>query len=85
MCIRDRFERYAASTDFIQQYIFPGGCLPSPQKFREQTEQAGLQVVDAFAFGPDYAQTLREWRNAFLEQKEQVAKLGFDARFMHIL
>ena len=80
----DLFERYAASTDFIQQYIFPGGCLPSPQKFREQAEQAGLQVVDAFAFGPDYAQTLREWRNAFLAQKEQVAKLGFDARFMHI-
>ena len=80
----DLFERYAASTDFIQQYIFPGGCLPSPQKFREQAEQAGLQVVDAFAFGPDYAQTLREWRQAFLAQKEQVAKLGFDERFMHI-
>ena len=27
----DLFERYVHSTDFIQQYIFPGGLLPSPQ------------------------------------------------------
>ena len=24
------YERYIHSTDFIQQYIFPGGCLPCP-------------------------------------------------------
>ena len=80
----DLFDRYAASTDFIQQYIFPGGCLPSAQKFREQAKLAGLQVVDTFAFGPDYAQTLREWRQAFLAQQEQITRLGFDARFMRI-
>ena len=24
-----RYERYRRSVDFIQRYIFPGGCLPS--------------------------------------------------------
>ena len=41
------FARYVKSTDFIQQYIFPGGCLPCPREFRAQASAAGLEVVDA--------------------------------------
>ncbi len=78
------FERYIQSTDFIQQYIFPGGCLPCPAEFRRQAQAAGLQVVDEFAFGADYAETLRRWRDAFLARKAEVAALGFDERFMRI-
>jgi cyclopropane-fatty-acyl-phospholipid synthase len=79
----DLFERYLRSTDFIQQYIFPGGLLPSPQAFREEARRAGLQVVGELAFGPDYAETLRRWREQFLARDPQVRKLGFDNRFMH--
>ena len=39
----DLFERYVRSTDFIQQYIFPGGLLPSPQAFRAEARKAGLR------------------------------------------
>jgi cyclopropane-fatty-acyl-phospholipid synthase len=78
------FERYLKSTDFIQQYVFPGGCLPSPARFRAEAERAGLQVVDQFAFGADYARTLQLWRDAFLQQQERVLQLGFDQRFMRI-
>ena len=78
------FERYLQSTDFIQQYIFPGGCLPSPSEFRRQAQAAGLQVVDELAFGPDYAETLRRWREAFTDQLEQVRTLGFDERFIRL-
>ncbi len=78
------FDRYLASTDFIQQYIFPGGCLPCPREFRRQAKAAGLEVVDEFAFGADYAETLRRWRDAFLQRKAEVAALGFDQRFMRI-
>jgi cyclopropane-fatty-acyl-phospholipid synthase len=78
------FERYLDSTDFIQQYIFPGGCLPSPSAFREQARRAGLVVVDEFCFGQDYAQTLRLWREDFLRQESRVLHLGFDRRFMRI-
>jgi len=78
------FERYIASTDFIQQYIFPGGCLPCPREFRAQAHAAGLVVVDEFAFGTDYAETLRRWRDSFLAAKSQVLQLGFDERFIRI-
>ncbi|MHB8949850.1 MAG: class I SAM-dependent methyltransferase [Rhodoferax sp.] len=77
-------QRYAASTDFIQQYIFPGGCLPSPREFRAQANAAGLDVVDEYAFGHDYAETLRRWRDAFLAKRAQVLQTGFDERFMRI-
>ncbi len=78
------FERYIGSTDFIQQYIFPGGCLPCPREFRREAEAAGLEVEDTFAFGQDYAETLRRWREKFLASRQQVMQLGFDERFMRI-
>ena len=78
------FERYITSTDFIQQYIFPGGCLPCPREFRREAAAAGLEVVDEFAFGPDYAETLRRWRDKFLAARSQVLQLGFDERFMRL-
>ena len=76
------WERYIRSTDFIQQYIFPGGCLPCPREFRREAQAAGLTVVDELAFGPDYAETLRRWRDTFLAAKAQVLQLGFDERFI---
>jgi cyclopropane-fatty-acyl-phospholipid synthase len=78
------FERYLHSTDFIQQYIFPGGCLPSPSEFRRQAAAAGLKVVDELAFGPDYAETLRRWRRQFLAERRAILQLGFDERFMRL-
>jgi cyclopropane-fatty-acyl-phospholipid synthase len=78
------YERYIHSTDFIQQYIFPGGCLPCPRVFKEQAEAAGLEVVNSLAFGPDYAETLRRWRDRFLAQREAVLANGFDERFLRI-
>ena len=83
--IRDElFERYIRSTDFIQQYIFPGGCLPCPREVHAQARLAGLEVVDEFAFGADYAETLRRWREKFLAEKARVLQTGFDERFIRI-
>jgi cyclopropane-fatty-acyl-phospholipid synthase len=78
------FARYIGSTDFIQQYIFPGGCLPCPSEFRRQAQAAGLEVVEELAFGHDYAETLNRWREAFMSHRAQVLKAGFDTRFLHI-
>lgn len=78
------FERYRLGTDFIQQYIFPGGMLPSPSKFRAQAEGAGLRVVNALHFGPDYARTLQLWRERFESALPQVHAQGFDLRFERI-
>jgi cyclopropane-fatty-acyl-phospholipid synthase len=78
------FERYVRSTDFIQQYIFPGGCLPCPKEFRAHARAAGLDVVNELSFGHDYAETLKRWRDAFLEKRAEVLSKGFDERFMRI-
>jgi cyclopropane-fatty-acyl-phospholipid synthase len=75
------FERYVRETDFIQQYIFPGGCLPSMEKFRAAAEQAGLRVEATFSFGADYAETLRRWHKRFVLHRSQVQLLGFDPAF----
>ena len=80
----DLFDRYRKSTDFIQQYIFPGGLLPSVSAFHAQAKKAGLEVVNQLAFGQDYAETLRRWRAAFLARDVRVRQLGFDSRFMRI-
>ena len=76
------FERYVQGTDFIQQYVFPGGCLPSPARFRAAAQQAGLRVVEELAFGSDYAETLRRWHRQFTQQHAQVLAQGFDAKFL---
>jgi len=76
------FSRYRTGTDFIQQYIFPGGMLPSPSVFKSQAAKQGLKVVDESSFGLDYARTLVEWRNAFKKQLEAVSALGFDEKFL---
>ncbi|RQP22344.1 SAM-dependent methyltransferase [Piscinibacter terrae] len=80
----DLFERYVKSTDFIQQYIFPGGLLPSPGEFRKAASAAGLAVVNELDFGGDYAETLRRWRERFLAEDARVRRIGFDTRFMRI-
>ena len=80
----DLFERYVRSTDFIQQYIFPGGLLPSVSVFEAQARRAGFTVERKLAFGLDYAETLKRWRTSFMQREREVGGLGFDARFMRI-
>jgi cyclopropane-fatty-acyl-phospholipid synthase len=78
------FERYLGSTDFIQQYIFPGGMLPSRASFRAAAAKQGLVVRNEYAFGQDYAKTLAEWRHAFEANWPEVQKLGFDEPFRRL-
>jgi cyclopropane-fatty-acyl-phospholipid synthase len=78
------FERYRRGTDFIQQYVFPGGMLPSPSRFEALAHAAGLTVVKRFAFGRDYARTLALWREVFMSKLPQVREQGFDQRFIRI-
>ena len=78
------FDRYRQSADFIQQYVFPGGMLPSPSKFKAAAASAGLEVEEEFAFGTDYAKTLCLWRDSFNQKIEEVYRLGFDEAFVRL-
>jgi cyclopropane-fatty-acyl-phospholipid synthase len=81
----DVFDAYRRSTDFIQAYIFPGGMLPSPGRFRAAAAGAGLVTVSERWFGRDYARTLRLWRARF-DAAVADGRLppGFDDRFIAI-
>ena len=78
------FKRYRRGTDFIQQYIFPGGMLPSAQEFTSRAQAQGLTVTNTLAFGQDYARTLAEWAKTFDGQRETIQSLGFDERFQRM-
>ncbi len=78
------FERYRHNTDFIQQYVFPGGMLPSRTNFKESAAKAGLQIEGEFAFGADYAKTLCLWRDNFNQKLDEVHGLGFDEAFIRL-
>ncbi|GGP21162.1 SAM-dependent methyltransferase [Silvimonas iriomotensis] len=77
-----RFEAYRSSSDFIREYIFPGGMLPSPERFSAAASQARFQVLNVLHFGPDYAETLRRWRDAFNAHLHEVRQQGFDETFI---
>ena len=76
------FARYRRSSDFIREYIFPGGMLPSVERLHAEARRAGLEPVDTFRFGRDYAETLRRWRDAFDAAEPRVRALGFDDAFL---
>jgi cyclopropane-fatty-acyl-phospholipid synthase len=80
----DLFADYRQGTDFIQQYVFPGGMLPSRAAFRVAAARQGLAVRAEYAFGEDYARTLAEWRLAFEANWPQIAALGFDEHFRRL-
>ena len=80
----DLFDRYRRNTDFIQQYVFPGGMLPSRTSFKASAAKAGLRIDDEFAFGGDYARTLCLWRDSFNQKLQEVRQLGFDEAFIRL-
>ncbi|TWD83223.1 cyclopropane-fatty-acyl-phospholipid synthase [Kribbella amoyensis] len=67
---------------WVQKYIFPGGLIPSVKVIKDvTTEHTGLQAQVLRHLGPDYARTLRIWRNRFVDQWPNIAALGFDETF----
>lgn len=79
-----RFEQYESTSDFIQQYIFPGGMLPSPERFEAKALSATMQVTERFEFGLDYAETLRRWLRQFDARHDDITALGFSQNFMKL-
>lgn len=80
-----RFASYVRSVDFIQRYIFPGGCLPSVTRIMESIAKAtDLRVLHLEDIAPHYAQTLRLWRDRFFEQIDAVREQGYPQSFIRM-
>lgn len=80
-----RYAQYLKSVDFIQRYVFPGGCLPSMGAMMDAVGRSSdLRLVYAEDFAPHYAETLRRWRKAFHEHLDDVRRLGYPERFLRL-
>ena len=75
------FERYMRNPDFIQTYIFPGGCLLDEPGFAQLAGERGLSWVDREGFGLDYAETLKRWRDRYNRAVASGALDGFGEPF----
>ncbi|PWA85612.1 cyclopropane-fatty-acyl-phospholipid synthase [Artemisia annua] len=78
-----RYDEYRRSSDFIKEYIFPGGCLPSLSRVTSaMAASSRLCVEHVENIGIHYYQTLRYWRTNFLEKQSKILALGFDQKFI---
>lgn len=78
------FEDYRAHPDFIQRYIFPGGMLPTVERFDSDAADAGLRVCARSFHGQDYALTLATWRTRFDARLDEIRALGYDEAFIRM-
>lgn len=80
-----RFRRYLRSVDFIQKYVFPGGCLTSQMAMANAAARTtDLRVTHAEDLSAHYAETLRHWRRRFFDRIDDVKQLGFSDRFIRL-
>jgi len=75
------FERYKIKQDFIQKYIFPGGFLPSKKSLYNLSSSKGLIIDRCESYGYHYSNTLKLWRDEFLNKWDQISRQGFDLNF----
>lgn len=79
------YRDYLKSVDFIQRYVFPGGCLPSLGAILASVGRVtDLRFLHAEDYSPHYAETLRHWRQAFFARLDDVRRLGFSDRFIRL-
>lgn len=80
-----RYEAAKTDVDFIQRYIFPGGCLPSNSAIANHVAQdTDMQIVGMEDITRDYAMTLERWRKTFLTKVREVQALGFGTDFIRM-
>lgn len=80
-----RYDEAIQSVDFIQKYIFPGSCIPSLTAIQKSlTGATDLVINNVEDIGIHYAKTLKDWREKFIKNEDQIMALGFDKRFMRM-
>ena len=75
-----RCEPPAITNPFIAKYIFPGGYIPALSEVMTAIERSGLITTDVEILRLHYAETLRAWRERFIENWDEAARIR-DERF----
>jgi len=80
-----RYEAYRRRVDFIQQYVFPGGLLPSVEVIcRSIARATDFRLFHLEEITPHYAETLSRWRRRFRENLEEIRRLGLPEELLRI-
>ncbi|MBT6211922.1 MAG: class I SAM-dependent methyltransferase [Woeseia sp.] len=80
-----RYDQYKTSVDFINRYIFPGGCLTSVTDMSQSlTRHTDMRVIHLEDIGPHYAATLGHWHERFLARIDEVRQLGYSENFIRM-
>ena len=80
-----RYKQAKNAVDFIQKYIFPGGCLPSHEVIAKNVaKQTNLQITHVEDITAHYARTLAEWRQRFSDRLDEVKAQGFNSVFIRM-
>ncbi|XP_010529627.1 PREDICTED: uncharacterized protein LOC104806424 isoform X2 [Tarenaya hassleriana] len=79
----ERYDEYRLSSDFIKEYIFPGGCILSLARITSaMASSSRLCIEQVENIGIHYYRTLRCWRQNLLERQKRIVDLGFDEKFI---
>ena len=86
ICAPDRrWGRQKNTVDYIRHFVFPGGMLPSLGSINKALAEATeLEIVDLEDISGHYAETLRQWRETFDNNIDQIQALGLDERFCRL-
>ncbi|MGB1296691.1 MAG: class I SAM-dependent methyltransferase [Psychrobium sp.] len=80
-----RYDTYRKSVDFINKYIFPGGCLPSMAVMSQHIADTTDMMIDNVQdIGLHYARTLFDWRQKFDENWTDITEFGYDETFKRL-
>jgi cyclopropane-fatty-acyl-phospholipid synthase len=83
ICFPDvAYEPQRRGSNWIQQYIFPGGLLPSLAVIERSLHGTRLVISDTRDIAEHYVRTLAAWRATFMARLPDVRALGFDDRFI---
>lgn len=80
-----RYEAAKRTVDFIQRYIFPGGCIPSVTAMNDSiTRATDMRLFHLEDIGPHYVTTLQAWRDNLYKNREQIHSLGYPTEFFRM-
>ncbi|WP_354625452.1 cyclopropane-fatty-acyl-phospholipid synthase family protein [Psychromonas sp. MME2] len=80
-----RYDQYRSGVDFIQRYIFPGGCLPSISVMADNvSNKTDMVITGLHDIGQDYAQTLKHWFERFQGALHEIRQLGYGDDFIRL-
>ena len=79
-----RYKKALNTVDYIKRYIFPGSFIPCISVLTQAASEQQLRLKHLEDIGLSYAETIHQWRERFLNDKERVLALGFDENFIRM-